>query len=750
MTVEDGAAISVESARCWRSNPNEQGKAMTSLILKNKMKTSFSSARNHHRPLTITAVSMALAAMVTACGGGNGSSGSNAITLSGTAATGAPMVGAKVVITDANNKEVQNCNNTAICTVADDGQFKVTLQTDAKAPFVLRATPTSGGLTQVSMTTSTESAIVNITPISTMVAAWAADSRDPALLKASDLDAAKLEAAKSTILKALQPLLDAAGSTVDPLTGSFKTDGTGLDRALDALSVQIVKTSDGKTEVVAEIKLNGDSTQPASITLSSDNSQPVSTNTDTITSEKLPASGLSPKLQAFAQALTACFNLPYADRVDTSTSPVSIKATQCKSLFHNADPVQYLSNGNKVGPNGSFKGMHSNRDTHGPGGVKNTVTFDNPVYEFTRTEGGTNGDVVMTVHWRDSWGNEDWERMVLRHSADGSVLRLIGNQYLYDARVNPMSQRRHFVQNESAGMSYDSTGYNTWVNNHIDANGNPLFDRVVLTTPTGQQLTLKPNAASNRLGHVKPDGTVSNTPVIRMQWAFLDSYGRTGPTTGKDIADLDTSLLFVRNSNSAAAPWDDAAIKAIANHTKWKYDFYLAGNTGSTPNTTQWVTTLARAQTLGEMRASPFARLGDEVTAQASSAILTQWNGIHLANSIVDLTEPDQSPVWAVPANAVAPTSIGINGTFFPNYSSNSGTGRSSFSDGASVSSTARSGIIYCSRQSQADSHCASSVGVGATGQFATGSFMSTLELWGKTDRALERSMMYTFYKVVP
>lgn len=689
---------------------------------------------------SISAVALATLA---ACGGNESGTESGAGVLQGVAATGAPMVGATVVVRDARGAEVQRCNGTPTCTVGEDGHFRIELPSGTVAPLVLQATPKDAGAVMVSMSTSAASATVNITPISTLVAAQLSSTRDPVALAPSAVTASALEAAKTRIMTALKPLLDAAGSQVDPLTGSFQADGVGLDKALEALSVQVIRAADGTAQTVAEVKLNGDDVQHVPSLTLSPGSDPVPKNMDQVSGAKLPADGLGPMLQALVKELGACFNLPYAERVDARAG--TLKAQACKDLFYDGSPATYKNNGYRVGPaeaaNTTFHGLFANRDESGPAGARNTVTFDSPVYEFTRS-GEAAGDVVVTYHWRDAHGNEDWNQVVLRPQS--GALRLYGNQYDYDARVRPISQRRTFMHNGSAAMSYDASGYNTWVRNHLDSQGQPLFERVVLTAPNGRQFTLRPSAASDRLGHVKrnADGTVSatNTPVIRLQWAFLGSDSHVG-VGGKDIADLDTSLVFARDANGVASPWDETAMRALPQQGKWKYTFYLSDGSSKV----QWVTTLARAQTLKEMRAQAFASVTDAVKADMAASIDTGWNGIPVAGEVIDLTEPGGAPSWQVPTGALAPTSIQVNGNLFPNHPGN-GAGRVPFTDGAAVPSTARSGQIRCGQASRQDAHCDGT----QPGLYAAGTFVTTFELWGKNERALERSMMYTFYKLVP
>ena len=114
----------------------------------------------------MSALAVAVTALITACGGSsNTASNPSAITLSGTAATGAPMAGATVVVKDSTGAEVQSC---APCTVDSNGGFSVELKTAAKAPFVLLVSQDGSDEPQVSMIDTALSATVNVSPITTL------------------------------------------------------------------------------------------------------------------------------------------------------------------------------------------------------------------------------------------------------------------------------------------------------------------------------------------------------------------------------------------------------------------------------------------------------------------------------------------------------------------------------------------------------------------------------------------------------
>lgn len=688
-------------------------------------------------------VALVLVGVLAGCGGSGSAPSpvSSGVTLSGTAATGAPMVGATVVVIDRTGAQVQICQDPAgvevACTTQPDGRFTLSLKSGAQAPLVLTATPLDDGMTQVSMTGDALGGIVNITPITTLIAASLAPNGDPHLLQPSDFDAPGLAAAVAEIVEVLKPLLDAAGSTADPLTGVFSADGTGMDKALDALDVQVTTDSAGLATVAAEIKLNGDEAQPARVSMVG-GAAPQASNMNSVTAAALPLDGLAPQMHDLLDRLGACYNLPYAERVDATTSPMSVRASVCRELFVDNNPATYKNNGYRAGPAQegqlrAFTAMFRNRDTSGPSGAANTLVFEQPTYEFTRS-GDFAGDVVFTYRWRDLYGNEDWEQGVVR--AQGGRLKFVGNQYNFDARVRPFAQRREFVEGASAAFSYDATGYNTWVRNHLDETGASLFHRVEITTPTGRKLILWPSVGLDRLSFRRANGTISGSQIVNLQWAYRGG-GSVG-ASGVDLANVETGRVFARDGAGNPAQWTSEQIRAIPNQGRWRFDFFLAGNSGTTPDETQWHATLARALALDEFTPLPLPSLVPQLVADLRADIVPERGGV----PVVDLTPSSEHgpQVWTVPAGAIAPTYVSASVLF-------DGT---TFTDGTNVVSTQRSASILCSKASAGDQHCVLDGTGNSTGMYRSGNVLAGLELWARTRRGEERSSFYAFYRRLP
>ena len=380
----------------------------------------------------ILGTTVAAVVLLAGCGGGSsntsaGGGGVQAVQITGTAATGAPFDGANVTIIDSTGAAV------GTGTTGADGSYTITLATGAKPPFVIKAV--RDDLTLVSVAPNTTTTNVNITPITNLIAARLSASGDPAKLademKANPdlLSATKVNAKVEEIVAVLKPLLDAVGTSVNPLTGKFVADGTGADRVLDSLSIKITPTASGSNIEVA-VKLASDDQPPLVQFNSSDssiNSLPAITD-----ASKLIESGTAPLIAALLERITACHALPTTERVNNantnSGTAADIKASTCKSLFSDDNPGLYKHNGRIVGGNSATNDWAS---IFHDGGTK--AVYDRGVYDFSRA----NGDLVISFRVTTADGAAQERSLVAaKTTVDGKPqLRIAGNGYLYAGEV---------------------------------------------------------------------------------------------------------------------------------------------------------------------------------------------------------------------------------------------------------------------------------------------------------------------------
>lgn len=207
---------------------------------------------------------LALAAGLTACGGGSdggttagtatgGTSGSTTggtaaaakVQLTGVAATGAAIAGSTVTATNA--KGVQGTGITAA-----DGSFTVSIE-DA-APYVLSIADASG---KVWYSYAAQAGRANITPLTTLALLEANASKPLAdLAKAwgsATLTDSQVLAAAAKVNANLKPLMTAQGldpNTTNVFTSAFSANHTGLDAVLDAMRLNLSCSASACTQTI--------------------------------------------------------------------------------------------------------------------------------------------------------------------------------------------------------------------------------------------------------------------------------------------------------------------------------------------------------------------------------------------------------------------------------------------------------------------------------------------------------------------
>lgn len=182
----------------------------------------------------------ALGLMLSGCGGGGGSDagGGTASTLSGTAATGAAMVG-HIEVTGAGG---QTLGSVAINA---DGSFSADV-TGMSGPFLLAALPDDTSLPTQYSYAAAAGVTVNVTPLTTLALFLANSQQDLAAMAASwssaQIDTTALATAQARINANFASQLSAQGldpTTYDFFSAGFDTDGNGLDGMLDGLVIDV-------------------------------------------------------------------------------------------------------------------------------------------------------------------------------------------------------------------------------------------------------------------------------------------------------------------------------------------------------------------------------------------------------------------------------------------------------------------------------------------------------------------------------
>ena len=221
--------------------------------------------------LTILAASISIA--LVACGGGGDSAITpitpTTATLTGTAASGAPIVGTVTI------KDSSSTPKTKTVTIAADGKYTVDVS-DMTSPFMMRADGTVGGRSYSLYSAAASSDIngtVNITPLTDLIVANIAGQVASSIYTSgnfSSLTPAALSQAETNLQQRLQPVLTALGldTAIDLLRATFNANHTGLDAVLDVLRVTVAPDGLSATikNVITNQQITDDLANPSDIT----------------------------------------------------------------------------------------------------------------------------------------------------------------------------------------------------------------------------------------------------------------------------------------------------------------------------------------------------------------------------------------------------------------------------------------------------------------------------------------------------
>jgi hypothetical protein len=679
--------------------------------------------------ILVCAASFSASAALVACGSPSSPEATTPTILKGTVAGGAAYpTGTVLTFTDKTGAAVA----TYTLKDGDNGQYSVTLPATAQVPLIIKAQGTDVDTLYSFCPVMPVSGTVNVTPITNLITARMSSTGDPADIKPADITQTASDAKTKEVLAVLAPVTSALGVTSDPVTGAFAADGKGMDQMLDTVKIKITPTSTttGSTTTkssnvdVTVVTAQANGSAPIIIPTFSANSStipPLSSGgtavTNLPTTTTFVASGTAAKVTDLVARLQACYALPITDRIATNGSVAAdITAAACKTLFSGDNPASYKNNGMVVSKTGNFSGIFNASST----GAK----FDLGKFDFLRA----NGDVVFSWRGTSPDGvNVSYNRAVAKLEGTGTAaaLKIIGNQYNYDADVGPQLHTRNFIND--ATYNYKSTGYRVYVENK-QINGSPAFNRVEVTAPNAAKYTLRPNSGYNFLVFDNPNGTLNNSGSIMLN---LISTGG-----------VDKSTIVAKEINAfywaPLATWTDAAISAIPQIAQWKFDYFLAGNTGTTPDSTEYRTTTERAPTLAELASKQFATYSSDFVTQAQASTASSGGFTFQVPTsstdpmLIDFSANGSKDAWVVPAGAQAPTELVVFGR--APYLSNGATPpvniSNRFNDSSGIFSAAnRKALIYCNRQSNTDLHCDASVAVGASGKYAVGTFVNYFSL---------------------
>ena len=233
----------------------------------------------------------AMVSVLVACGGGGGG-GSNASStptppssLSGIAAIGAAMAGAKVTLKDSNGK-------TATVTADRNGNFNFSNIGGFTPPIMLRAEAVVDGTSYklhslLTSVPSTGNINLNVTPATEVLTAQTLGNSPASAFNSSGFkgaESAKLAAAKAKLMAALEDTLLALGldtEVVDLMTSKFAANNEGFDKLLDLVEF----SADSRGAITLKEK-NSNNNTPLTITETD--------SSETVTKINVTVDGITP------------------------------------------------------------------------------------------------------------------------------------------------------------------------------------------------------------------------------------------------------------------------------------------------------------------------------------------------------------------------------------------------------------------------------------------------------------------------
>lgn len=543
------------------------------------------------------------------CGGGGGGGASmetQSLTVSGVAATGAPMTNATLQIFGKDGAAILSSPTN----IANDGSYTVTIPASALGPFVFEVDTGTEKIYSI-LPSKSGSPVVNVTPLSNLIAAKLSSTGSPFNLvseiatASTTINQSGLDAATATVMTALQPLATALnlGTSVNPITSAFSANGAGFDRMLDSLDVKI-EPNGSSSQIEVTLKQAVDESAELPQISFAHNSTPLTL--PAVDATKLVDTGLTPKIQALLDTLTACYAVPLSSRISVNGSQASdIQSQTCKDAFIGSDPSSYKSGGMLIHKLQHFGGIFTADSSAG-------VSFSDPKYFYsvgtTVANGPTRGDVVFGFRWKDEYGNFQIEKNVARVDPADGKLKLIGNQYTYDIGVGPYAQRRTFLKQTSS--SYLSVGYSFSLScyhlNQKITNAADKIKKVKVTSPGNRVITFIPNlandgtcnysyfvvASANTTDAMGDPATVTGTGFVRLQSAYTSKV----TTSANHPRRLDSGLWFFGGQNGTDLTNDE--IKDMPQMGVWKFEYFKTTSAGSTPVATQYFKTTARSLTI--------------------------------------------------------------------------------------------------------------------------------------------------------
>lgn len=687
------------------------------------------------------------AAVLVACGGGGGSAASPeapTFSLTGVAATGAPVVGAQLTVLDASG------NSVATGTTNEQGGFAVSVPLSSQAPFFVRVTKDQIDLTSVY--TDKADGKVNVNPLTDAVVSMASPTGDNSRL-AEDLKSGKtvsveeLKAKVDLLLAALKPLIEAIETSTGKTIGNFMNGeleagtGQGLDKLLDSVGVnKSLVTENGKTVTTSEINFKTSMTDEAAapkvikvaatdtVSAVQQKAAAVTIDPSELIIDEAPALYLS-----LLQTINECYAQPVTTRTDGDTV---VKSEACKAMFVDQDYEKFLNGGVRVGKGKAFNGLFT---------YNKEVKFSPAKDAYLRQDLGGSGHAIVSMTWINEDGNKEniyhYVKKYQRKDSNGQPLTANGKPVYAlgitgDQNIHPFSVESHNVVNNylllknasgerDTSWDFVNSGYLLIIKS-FNIDGKRILGAEV-ESPSGKIIRMAPDSSGSRadLAICKKDqtfntstlnSTCDGSKLITMAESFVDPTRQDKPSDYMDLG-------LVRPLNASGQPYTPTTQEVQEQKIlgQWTATIYLEG--GETRQVK--ARHVARPMTAPELLSGdgPGAKMASYTDDSIKAIKDLRYADGPLKNFGVTAGNPE--PAVAVPAPAsggfkfawqkspgqYSPTWLWASGrTQVFNTEERQAIGKDTrpfWDDIVGVLSTQKEGAVTCSRASGIDIHCA-------------------------------------------
>lgn len=549
-----------------------------------------------HKRLAIAIASAGLLTLYACGGGGGGGTASNnttSSTMSGVAVVGAPLTGASVKVIDATGATVGTAST------GSDGSYTLSFNPASYvAPFVIAVTGAVGAAdtTLVSVQPTSDSATVNITPITHAIAAQMSSTGNPVDLIANigtdkgNITAANISSSEQAFRTALGANMTAVGLTASDnlMSAAFNSK---FDRLLDNVHVDV--TPNGTVTMFSSAGAAVDDLAPTATT-------PAAAKVVVLAKGTLPSAGDLANLpaptapigidvvEAARVALNNCFAV-------SAASGRSITTPACTNIAI----AGYLHDGRNS--TAEFGGLLSDAGN-------DNMQFQKPeILRQLSTVAGSERLVVRLSAIRTDGQVRELVTVAANNNTPASGWQLVGNQRVFETFVNGAASKR--ISANTPANSRNETGLNMYVGNVGGANS-LIIQSVVVTGPglPVAGITLKPKTGCDFLAIV--DST-TGTPT------FCSSYYRLRSlkTDGSAFTPAATSQYLFDTTAT------DASIQTIKPLDLYQFVITKTPAAGS-GTLTYWNRLRSRPLTVAEMGLVKFVDFTPSTIALMTTATL--------------------------------------------------------------------------------------------------------------------------------